>query len=207
MQARFRPTPPIELVLGRRRGSALVGPMGGDPRQIEATMPTAVGTWPDTTLRYMVAEATRLPPGNATLLAHLTELPFVGVLRHYMQELPPGKPSWLAGLNDPHVGMALKLLHTDQARGWTVEGFAQRVGFSRSELAEWFTDLIGESPLRYVTGWRMQLAKQLLREGNLSLSEVATRIGYESGYTFNRAFKWHVGEPPAKWRKQTTAPG
>ena len=76
---------------------------------------------------------------------------------------------------------------------------------SRSALAGRFTDLIGESPMRYLAGWRIHLAKQLLCEGHYSLAEVAERVGYESEYTFNRAFKRRVGKPPAAWRKKASA--
>jgi len=72
-------------------------------------------------------------------------------------------------------------------------------------LAGRFTALIGESPMRYLSGWRIHLAKQLLCEGHHSLAEVAERVGYESEYAFNRAFKRRVGKPPAAWRKKASA--
>ena len=71
----------------------------------------------------------------------------------------------------------------------------------RSVLAERFTRLVGEAPMRYLANWRMQLAKQLLREGTHSIQEVATRVGYESEAAFNRAFKRATGSPPATWRR------
>ena len=72
---------------------------------------------------------------------------------------------------------------------------------SRSALAERFTQLVGEAPMRYLANWRMQLAKQLLREGTCSIQEVATRVGYESEAAFSRAFKRATGSPPATWRR------
>jgi AraC-like DNA-binding protein len=81
---------------------------------------------------------------------------------------------------------------------------ARGAGVSRSALADRFADLIDESPMRYLAGWRMHLARQLLSEGGLSAGEVALRVGYDSEYAFNRAFKRHVGTLPATWRKKTS---
>jgi AraC-like DNA-binding protein len=68
-------------------------------------------------------------------------------------------------------------------------------------LAQRFTELVGEAPMRYLANWRMQLAKQMMREGASSIQEVATRVGYDSEAAFNRAFKRATGAPPATWRK------
>jgi len=120
-----------------------------------------------------------------------------------MQRLPADQGGWLAGLNDPHVGKALRLLHASPMRSWTVDELSREVGMSRSALAERFTLLVGDAPMRYLANWRMQVAKQLLREGTDNIQEVATRVGYESEAAFNRAFKRATGSPPATWR--TTA--
>ena len=117
-----------------------------------------------------------------------------------MQQLPADHGGWLAGLNDPQVGKVLRLLHADPMRNWTVEELAREAAISRSALAERFTDLVGEAPMRYLANWRMQLARQMLREGP-TVQEVATRVGYESEAAFNRAFKRATGSPPARWRK------
>ena len=140
-------------------------------------------------------------PGNAAILGRLTELMFVEILREYMQRLPVDQGGWLAGVNDPVVGKALGLLHATPARDWTVEELAREVAVSRSVLAQRFTELVGEAPIRYLARWRMQLAKQLMREGTQNIQDVATRVGYESEAAFNRAFKRATGCPPATWRK------
>jgi AraC-like DNA-binding protein len=75
------------------------------------------------------------------------------------------------------------------------------VAVSRSVLAQRFTELLGEAPIRYLTNWRMQLAKQMMREGTRNIQEIATRVGYDSEAAFNRAFKRTTGAPPATWRK------
>jgi AraC-like DNA-binding protein len=82
-----------------------------------------------------------------------------------------------------------------------VEDLAREVGVSRSALAQRFTELTGEAPMRYLTGWRIQLAKHLMLQTGLPIAEVADRVGYESEAAFNRAFKREVGAPPVTWRK------
>ena len=144
-------------------------------------------------------------PGNAAMLGRLTELMFVEILREYMQRLPANQGGWLGGLNDPHVGKALRLVHANPARDWTVEELAREAAVSRSVLAQRFTELVGETPMRYLASWRMQLAKQMLREGARNIQEVATRVGYDSEAAFNRAFKRATGSPPATWRRGRSA--
>jgi AraC-like DNA-binding protein len=164
-------------------------------------VPQGSGTWLGTTLKFTINEARAARPGNAAMLGRLTELMFVEILREYMHRLPANQGGWLAGLNDAHVGKALRLLHANPMRNWTVEELARESAISRSALAERFTELVGDAPIRYLANWRMQLAKQMLREGAHSVQEVATRVGYESEAAFSRAFKRATGSPPATWRR------
>ena len=124
------------------------------------------GTWLGTTLKFTINEARAARPGNAAMLGRLTELMFVEILREYMHRLPPNQGGWLARLNDPHVGKALRLLHANPVHDWTVDELAREVAVSRSVLAQRFTELVGEAPMRYLANWRMQLAKQMMREGH-----------------------------------------
>jgi AraC-like DNA-binding protein len=169
-------------------------------------LPQGSGTWLGTTLKFTISEARAARPGNAAMLGRLTELMFVEILREYMHRLPATQGGWLAGLNDPHVGKALRLLHTNPVRHWTVDALAREVALSRSVLAQRFTDLVGETPMRYLADWRMQLAKQMMREGARNIQEVAVRVGYDSEAAFNRAFKRATGSPPATWRKGALTP-
>ena len=107
---------------------------------------------------------------------------------------------WLAAVNDVQVGKALRLLHANPVRDWTVDDLAREVALSRSVLAQRFTDLVGEAPMRYLANWRMQLGKQMMREGAHNIQEVAARVDYDSEAAFNRAFKRATGSPPAAWR-------
>lgn len=160
--------------------------------------------WLANTLEHTIEEADGMRPGSSAMLARLTELLYVEVLRRHMQQLPSGHRGWLAGVKDPEVGRALRLLHARPERQWTVEDLAREVGVSRSGLAQRFTELTGEAPMRYLTSWRIQLAKHLMLQADLSIAEVADRVGYESEAAFNRAFKRHVGTPPVAWRKKSS---
>lgn len=164
-------------------------------------VPQVSGSWLGTTLKFTINEANAARPGNGAMLGRLTELMFVEILRQYMQQTAPGERGWLAGLNDIHIGKVLRLMHANPARNWTVSELAREAAISRSALAERFTQLIGESPMRYLAGWRLHLAKQMLRDGSDGIAEIATRVGYESEAAFNRAFKRSAGSPPASWRK------
>jgi AraC-like DNA-binding protein len=191
--------PTMLLVRSRDDYSAIEAIDGGGSRP--TMVPQGSGTWLGTTLKFTVNEARNGRPGNAAILGRLTELMFVEILREYMQRLPADQGGWLAGLNDPYVGKALRLMHANPARDWTVDDLGREVAVSRSVLAQRFTDLVGETPMRYLTNWRMQLAKQMMRDGAGSIQEVATRVGYDSEAAFNRAFKRATGSPPATWRK------
>jgi AraC-like DNA-binding protein len=166
-----------------------------------ARVPQSSSSWLSTTLKFTVNEAKTARPGNAAMLGRLAELMFVEILRQYMQQLPTGQGEWLAGLNDAHVGKALRLMHAHPEWNWTVSQLAHEAGVSRSALAERFAQLVGQSPMRYLVGWRIQLAKQMLRDASSSIAEVATQVGYDSDAAFNRAFKRLEGSPPAAWRK------
>jgi AraC-like DNA-binding protein len=170
-------------------------------------VPQGSGTWLGTTLKFTINEARAARPGNGAILARLTELMFVEILREYMQRLPTSQGGWLVSLNDPHVGKALHLLHANPVRDWTVAELAREVAVSRSVLAQRFTALVGEAPMKYLAGWRMQLAKQMMREGARNIQDVATRVGYDSEAAFNRAFKRATGSPPATWRRGAVAAG
>jgi AraC-like DNA-binding protein len=139
------------------------------------------------------------------VLAKMSELLFVEAVRNYIEGLPDEQTGWLAGLKDPYVSRALSLLHGRVADAWTVDDLGREVGLSRSALAERFTKLIGEPPMRYLTRWRIQAAAQQLRNSDVPLARIAEQVGYESESAFNRAFRQGFGVPPAAWRKGARA--
>ncbi|HEX7156850.1 MAG TPA: AraC family transcriptional regulator, partial [Burkholderiaceae bacterium] len=149
------------------------------------------------------AETAARRPGGATVLAKLSELLFVEGMRRYAESLPDGAKGWLAGLRDRFVGRALALMHERPEHDWAVDELAEKVGLSRSALAQRFTELLGQPPMQYLMRWRLTIAAQRLREEKTSISRVAADIGYESEAAFNRAFKRTLGETPAAWRRST----
>jgi AraC-like DNA-binding protein len=196
----FGALPPM-LLVRRRTGYRTLAAVEGPERQA-AIVPHESAAWLATTLSFTISEAMAARPGNTAMLGRLAELMFVEIIREYMRQLPEGECGWLAGLKDPHVGRALHLLHAEPMRNWTVDELAHEVAVSRSAFAQRFTRLVGEAPIRYLASWRMQLAKQMLRETPAStIQSVASRVGYDSEPAFNRAFKRATGSPPATWRR------
>lgn len=194
-----RALPPLLLL--RPRGSG-IWTIGTDRDARALSIDATTRDWIETSLRYALHEAERGNAGADSMLARLTEILFVQVLHSYADQSQSGTPNWLTGLRDVHVGKALELLHRDPAHPWNVEELARGVGLSRSALGERFTQLLGEPPMRYLAAWRMHVARTLMRDPRLGLSEIAGRVGYESEAAFHRAFKRDSGETPALWRKR-----
>jgi AraC-like DNA-binding protein len=161
----------------------------------------------DPFVRMAVDESGQRRTGGEVVLARLSELMFVEVVRRYLGTLPPESPGWLGGLRDEFVGRALAVLHDRPTHDWTIDELASTVGLSRSALAERFTHFVGTPPMQYLAHWRMQLASHLLASGSASLAEIAHAVGYGSEAAFSRAFKRLVGTSPATWRaaRQETA--
>jgi AraC-like DNA-binding protein len=160
--------------------------------------------WIRSTFQYAAEEVAAGHPGSETVLAKLSELLFVEAVRRYADTLPQGQTGWLAGLRDPYVARALALLHRDIARRWTVDDLGREIGLSRSALADRFIGLIGVPPMHYLANWRMQVARQRLRNTSASLAQVAEFVGYDSEAAFSRAFKKAFGTAPATWRRLNT---
>jgi AraC-like DNA-binding protein len=171
------------------------------PPVIKASDPDHTG-WLGQFIRVAVAESADKRAGGESVLAKLSELMFIEVVRRHLEQLRPEQNGWLAGLRDPVVGKALSLLHGNPARDWTIEDLAKDAGASRSVLAERFTQLVGIPPIQYLAKWRMQIASERLIEGHANVATIASEIGYESEASFSRAFKKMMGVPPSTWRRR-----
>jgi AraC-like DNA-binding protein len=165
------------------------------------------GDWIGRTFKFAAETLSAGDPGAATVVTKLSELLFVESVRHYLANLPEGQTGWLAGLRDPTIGRALALLHARVAEGWTAEALAREVNMSRSAFADRFGAIMGQPPMRYLTGWRMQLARQKLRDSRLTVAQIAYEVGYDSEASFTRAFHRECGAPPAAWRRAAGAEG
>jgi AraC-like DNA-binding protein len=159
------------------------------------------GIWLESSVRYALAEARSPRPGGEGVLAKLAEVLFIEVLRLYMHEHGEGRTGWLAGVSDRIVGAALNALHKKPCHAWTLDELARTAGTSRSVLAERFAQLVGVTPMQYLTQWRMLLAANLLRSSNSSLMRIAEEVGYQTDTAFSRAFRREYGAPPAAWRR------
>ena len=118
---------------------------------------------------------------------------------------PATQTGWLASARDPDIGKVLALMHRDPAHPWTIASLAEAAGMSRSVLAERFRYCLDETPMAYLTSWRLQLGAQLLSSTNYSVAQIAAEVGYESEAAFNRAFKRAFELPPARFRNQSRA--
>lgn len=161
------------------------------------------GLWLENSIRFSVASAASSNAGAGAVLARLSEALFIETLRRYVALLPPAQTGWLAGARDPEVGKALGLLHRQPAHPWTIGALALSVGVSRAVLSERFRHFLGEPPIGYLTGWRLQLAAGLLTTTSRSVADIAAQVGYASEAAFNRAFKRAFRVPPARFRKES----
>jgi pimeloyl-ACP methyl ester carboxylesterase len=157
------------------------------------------GDWLESSLRFAAEELAAAP---AEVIARLTELLFGEAVRRYIEALPQGQGGWLAGLRDPVVARTLAIIHSRYCEALDMNGLAREVGLSRSALADRFTNLIGEPPMRYCARWRMRIAANLLRDSRQTTGNVGYEVGFNSEAAFTRAFKRQYGEPPTLWRKR-----
>jgi AraC-like DNA-binding protein len=200
--------PATRLVCGYMACDARLARMllAGLPRIVRVNVRGSnAGAWLEASVRYALAEARSPRPGGAGVLAKLSEVLFIEVLRLYTNEQREGRTGWLAGLGDRIVGAALNALHKEPARAWSLEELARAAGTSRSVLAERFGQLVGVSPMQYLTQWRMMLAANLLCRSNIPLARVAEDVGYQTDTAFSRAFRREFGAPPATWRRNQSA--
>jgi AraC-like DNA-binding protein len=158
------------------------------------------GSWLQSTLRFISREARALRPGGETVITHLADILIIQAIRSWIDSAPEAESGWLAALRDDQVGLALAAIHREPDKNWTVALLAKEVGMSRSGFSARFTSLVGEPAMRYLTRWRMQLARLQLQETSEPLSVLADRLGYKSEAAFCRAFKRVFGVAPGSVR-------
>ena len=158
------------------------------------------GTGLRATLDVFAGELLQQAPGQQALLDSLLDVILVQALREQLTADHDSAPGWFRAMSDPAVGAALRAIHTDPQRPWTVAGLAAEAALSRAGFARRFTQLLGIAPLAYVLDWRMALAREQLRSGDAGLAAVARSLGYASEFSFAAAFKRHHGVAPGRWR-------
>jgi AraC-like DNA-binding protein len=152
--------------------------------------------WMQSTLRLIAAEAASLRPGGEAVITRLSDILVIQTLRGWIEHDPAAQRGWLGALRDRQIGRAISLIHREPARDWTVAALAGELAMSRSAFSARFTELVEEPAIRYVTRWRMQVARSWLTEDGATVGEVAGRLGYQSEAAFSRAFKRTVGVSP-----------
>lgn len=157
------------------------------------------------TLVLMGKETAQAGLGAGVVVDRLTDVLFVQAMRVLFSRGCAFAPRWVSALTDRRVAKAIRAVHADLARPWTVAEMAREAGVSRSSFAAAFTSAVGESPLGYVTNWRLYRAKVLLSSSDESLAEIASRVGYDSDTALSRAFKRKVGMPPGTFRRTVSA--
>jgi len=151
-------------------------------------------------VRLVGEEATERRAGRDLVLTRLVEVLLIEALRATPGDDAP--PGLLRGLADAHLAPAIRQMHAQLARSWTVAQLAKTAALSRSAFFERFTRTVGLPPMEYLLAWRMAVAKDLLRRADLGLAEVAERVGYGSASTFSTAFSRHVGRPPGRYARE-----
>lgn len=170
----------------------------------------SAGPWPwMPSLLALMAEETREPQaGGEAVVTRLCDILIIQAIRHWIESAPEARSGWLGALRDPVIGRSIALVHRHPAEAWTVASLAAAVSMSRSAFSARFSELVGESPMSYVTSWRMLLGTDLLRNEQLPVAQVAEQLGYGSEAAFSRAFKRHTGMTPTAARKPLDpAPG
>src|SRR6202048_1557606 len=156
------------------------------------------------TMQALASEMAEQVPGSEIVVNRLAEVLFIQVLRAHIASGSERNKGWLRAVFDPQIGTALSAIHDRVNTPWTVESLAEAAGMSRSAFAARFKELLGQTPLEYVTAWRMQKAIQLLERRDKKLPEVARLVGYESDAAFSKAFKRVVRAHPGEYLKRGT---
>lgn len=154
-------------------------------------------------VKLVADEANGEKAGRDLALARLVEVVLIEALRSTQSaDAPPGL---LRGLGDTRLAEAIREMHRDPGHPWSVEQLAKKAALSRSGFFDRFARQVGMPPMEYLLAWRIALAKDLLRKDELSLAEIAERVGYSSASTFSTAFSKHVGLPPGRYARSAAA--
>lgn len=151
-------------------------------------------------VRLVSEESSERRAGRDLVLTRLVEVLLLEALRATSSDDAP--PGLLCGLADARLALAMREMHSDPARSWTMAQLARKAGLSRSAFFDRFARAVGLPPMEYLLAWRMTIAKDLLHRRDFGLAEVAERVGYGSASTFSTAFSRHVGQPPSRYARE-----
>ncbi|GGW24555.1 AraC family transcriptional regulator [Streptomyces galilaeus] len=161
--------------------------------------------WPCPLTPLLMEEIGRDEPGQEVVLDRLLDLLVIAALRAWFSRPEAEPPAWYRAMADPVVGRVLRLVQDDPAHPWTVASLAVKAGVSRAGLARRFTELVGEPPMTHLTGWRLTLAADLLRDTDETIGAIARQVGYGSAFALSSAFKRVYGVSPQEHRGRAGA--
>jgi AraC-like DNA-binding protein len=138
-------------------------------------------------------------PGGSLIAQQLAYMMLVQALRLHLADAANSVPGWLSALSDKHMSLAIACIHTEPGHPWTLQSLAGRVGMSRSVFALRFREIVGMTPMEYLTRWRMYLAAERLKHSSDGLSAIAQEFGYESDSAFGKAFRRVMGCSPRQY--------
>ncbi len=161
--------------------------------------------WESPLIEMLSVEMERDAPGQAAVLDRLIDMLMIAILRKWFERSETRELPWYQAKGDRVVGRALKLIHREPAHAWTLASLSAKVGVSRAALARRFNEVVGESPMAFLTQWRLALAADLLCEPGETVGTVAERVGYGSPYALSAAFKRVRGLSPQKHRESVLA--
>ena len=174
------------------------------PRAVSLRVGMEPGSSPlSDTLRMLRTEVETPNFGNQIVVRNLLSSLFVYFMRDWADAASPTAKDWFSAVRSTHTARALARIHEAPERAWTLEALAREAGMSRAAFARNFSASVGEPPHSYLTRWRMGIAAQLLETTDLRLSEIASRVGYRSEFSFGRAFKLARGVSPIQYRCAT----
>jgi AraC family transcriptional regulator, alkane utilization regulator len=157
--------------------------------------------WLADAIRLTTIEANRRGQGLRAIISRLIEILFIQAIRaHTDSSAGIGNP-FVRAIDDPQLASALKAIHGEPDRSWTLTSLARAARMSRTRFARRFKDTLGQTPMQYLTDWRLSTARQLLRDSELSIADIAFRSGYRSVPSFTRRFKERFGITPAAYRR------
>ncbi len=160
-----------------------------------------LGLWLQSTLRLIAKEAKMLRPGGETIITRLADVLVIQAIRSWLDTAQEADQGWLAALKHPQLGRALAAIHRAPEKDWSVTSLAKEAGMSRSAFSARFSDKVGEPVMRYLTTWRLQLARKALESSDQPLADIAEAHGYSSEAAFSRVFKKQFGFAPGTIRK------
>jgi len=154
--------------------------------------------------RLLSAELSYAPtePGKSLLTDRLVDVMLYYILRQWLNHHPQTGASWISAYGNPELRQALTAIHADPAYPWQVEELAQKAGLSRAAFAQRFKELLGDTPLNYVTKVRIQKAMEYLVRSEETIEAISARVGYATGFALSKAFKRIAGVSPQHYRRQ-----